>query len=73
MNTITDITPLRDFLENDISAQELSDLIDSLSFDYTQMLLRLQSIDSENTISANAEKYVLFLRGLRDALRDCHQ
>jgi len=74
METKIDLTPLEEMMKIEgISANEMSDFFDELSYDYTKTVIELQMADLSPRIILHekTDRFLYVLRELRDVFRQC--
>ncbi len=65
--------PLKKYLSEEISPKQLSHLLDELSYDYSQKIIELYSMNNESDLYIHEEtrSFLYHLKRLRDVLKKC--
>ena len=73
MKEKTYLIPLKRYLSEEIPPKQLSHLLDELSFDYSQKIIELCSINNEPDLYIHEEtiSFLYHLKRLRDVLKKC--
>lgn len=68
------LEPIYTFLTEDISPEDFAKLLDELLYDYINVLLKVQLSDFEDkTIHQHADRFILYLKILKDILPYCEK